>query len=268
MASLQPNPVIPRNSTALVRQRWLELLDLSRATCRVTQGELETGVHAIVAPGCSLREDKRGALTSHLLTMQRGIPKMARGIRFSLGKVDRYGAKLEDDFRQWMGQHGKEIASGTANAVVFVDLAYLEAALLDRVFESGVQVDFNVPITMFRRGELIDYANVLDVAARMVFEGRSLMDAASRLARETLDWLETYASAFWKLSGLYTDARWRIQHNNFIMELPRRGISLTLHYWELHDGETSALETWQRWIESLLEEAPLEDRGHPTTFAA
>ena len=168
-----------------------------------------------------------------------------------------------------MGPHGADITSGRIDAVVYVDLAYLEAAVLDRLYGSEVKVDFNIPISMFRRGELTDTENVLDATARMVCEGRSLVDTAAGMAHEILARLGMYAEAFVRLSTLYAGARWRIQNETFLMELPGRGISLTLRYGELRRGAGPTLETWRYWIEGLLEDASSDaDKDLPRSFAA
>src|SRR5271169_443709 len=41
---------LPDTSSELVRQRWLDLLDLSYSTRRVTGQEIEPGVYAVVVP--------------------------------------------------------------------------------------------------------------------------------------------------------------------------------------------------------------------------
>jgi hypothetical protein len=208
-----------------------------------------------VAPACAVQADKHEAFVASLCATRPRIGDAARPVRLVLGKIDDYGLGSAEDFRHWMGRPGTDIASGRADGVVFVDMAYLEAAVLDRFYGSSVGVDFSVPISMFRRGQLTDYVNVMEAAARMVFEGRSLMEAATLLAEDVLTRLETYAQAFMRLSSLYADARWRIQNDTFLMELPARGISLTLRYWELRKSARETLETWKCWIESLLEDA-------------
>ncbi len=261
--------VIPRNTTTTVRQRWMELLHLSSTSRRVVHGELETGVHAIVAPACPVPSTDHGAFEATLRTAVRGLPEMARPLRLSLAKLGRCVLNSEDHFGVWMGPYGAGVASGRIDAVVYVDLAYLEAAVLDRLDGSEVSVHFNVPISVFRRGELTDTENVLDAAARMVFEGRSLVDAATRMAQDILARLGMYAEAFVRLSNLYTGARWRIQNETFLMELPGRGISLTLRYGELRRGAGVTLETWRYWIESLIEDASSRaGEALPQSYAA
>lgn len=231
------------------------LLDLSYATRRVTHGEIETGVHAVVAPPSCHLAAKREALEADLRIAFRQVPEMARPVRLALEKMAQYELPLEDDFRHWLGSYGEDIIAGKTNAAVFVDLAYLEASILDRLDGSGVLMEFNAPLALFRRGGLLDYANVLAQAAAMVFEGRSLTDAAGRLAQQTCDRLETYAATFWKLTRLYSDCRWKIVHDTFLMEAPGGNILLGLHYWELRDDPKAALADWRLQIESLLPEA-------------
>jgi len=269
MAPTHPSAHIPRNTTAAIRRRWLDLLDLSHTQRRVMGCELERGVHAIVAPAGPLRVGVHSTLQGELEAVLRSIPRMAHRVRVPLHEIRRYDLDLEEDFRRWMGRYGADLASGRAQALVFIDLAYLEAALLDRFLDTGVEMRFRVPISRFRRGELTDYENVLEAAARTAFECRSLMDTATELAQATLLHLETCAQAFLRLAGLYAEAHWRIHNDTFLMELPARGISLTLRYSELRNGVGSTLETWQRWIESLLEDTtPARAAGSPQSFAA
>lgn len=247
----------------------MSLLDLSYATRRVTHAMIETGVHAIVAPASCLQGAKHEALEADLLMAFRQVPEMARPARLSLEKIALYELPLAEDFRGWMGAYGADIAAGKTNAAVFVDLAYLEASLLDQLHGSEVLMDFNVPMALFRRGNLVDHANVLAVAAAMVFEGRSFADAAARFARETLDRLETYAGAFWKLTRLYADCRWKIVNDTFLMEAPEGSVLLALHYGELRNNPQRTIEDWRLQIESLLPEAAPETRGRfPEASAA
>jgi hypothetical protein len=264
-----PEPVptvrLPRTPSAQIRERWTSLLDLSYAARRVTHSVIEPGLHAVVAPPLFA---KLGLLEADLRAAFRQVPGMARPVRLSLEKIALYELALEEDFRQWMGPYGADIASGRTQAAVFVDLAYLEASLLDRLYGSDALMDFNVPLTLFRRGNLVDYANVLAAAAAMVFEGRSFTDAADRLARETLERLAIYAGAFWKLTRLYADCRWKIVKDTFLMEAPGGSVLLALHYWELRNYPPRALEDWRLQIESLLEAAPEAPQRFPETSAA
>ena len=278
-AAMQDNPAevmtepaslgrLPRSTTAEIRERWMGLLELSYATRRVTHAVIETGVHAVVAPARCVEQAKRELLEADLRTAFRQVPEMARPVRLSLEKIALYDLPLQDDFRHWLGPYGAEIAAGATNAAVFVDLAYLEASLLDQFHGSGVLVDFRVPMTLFRRGALVDTANVLAVTAAMVFEGRSFADAAARLAHQTLDRLETYAGAFWKLTRLYSVCGWKIVNDRFVMEVPGGSVLLALHYEELRDDPSRALEDWRLQIESLLPEAAPESRWQFPAAAA
>lgn len=259
---------IPNLPSSVVRERWQELLELTYATRRVTQAEIEPGVNAVVAaPGC-LGAGKDKALEEDLRVAFRQVPEIARGFRLCLNKIKQYGLALEEDYDGWLGRFGSDIASGKTSVVVLVDLAFLEASLIDHLYPSDVTVDFKVPLAFFHRGGLVDGANVLEAAAIMAFEGRSLKDAAGRQARETLAHLESYAAAFWKLSRLHADFRWRIERDNFVLEVPGKNLTRSFHYWELRGSESRALEGWQRQIESLRREAPPLARSGPKSYAA
>lgn len=221
----------------------------------------------IVAPGCAMKGLSHGELDALLLQAQAALPEMARPLRLSFAQLHRCDPMFAEYGRAWMGPHAAEIASGRAQALVFLDMAYLEAALLDCFFGSEVDVNFNLPIANFRRGELTDYANLLEATARMVAEGWPLVHSARRVAQQVLARLEAYAEAFVRLSSLYASARWRMQDNTFVMEIPARGISLALRYWELRNNASTTFETWKRWIESLLEGDSLRE-GTPRSFAA
>ena len=260
---------IPRHRTATIRRRWSDLFALSYSGQRAAHQEIERGVHAVVAAASPPGVTAPHELAAEIHTLLRRIPRMAHRTRFALHEFRSYGLPLEEDFRRWLGRYGVDLAAGRAQAVAFIDMAYLEAALLDRFHESNVDVDFHVPITVFRRGELSDCANVLEAGARMAIEGRSLLDTANRLADESLRRLEACAQVFLHLSGLYAQARWRIQDESFLMEIPSRGISLTLNYWELSRGSGATLSTWRRWIDSLLEDGSGGLRPHvDQSFAA
>ena len=244
---------IPRHATATIRRRWSDLFALSYSTQRAAHQEIERGVHAVVAPAAPADEATPQELAAEIHALLRRVPRMAHRARFALHEFRSYDLHLEEDFRHWLGRYGADLAAGRAQAVAFIDMEYLEAGLLDRFHVSNVDVEFRVPITVFHRGELSDCANVLEAGARMALEGRSLMDTADRLADESLRRLEACAQVFLQLSRLYAQARWRIQNESFLMEIPARGISLTLNYWELSRGSVATLSTWRRWIDSLLE---------------
>jgi len=259
---------IPALSSSVIRERWLGLLDRAYASGKVTQEVIEPGINVVIAApswpsdaGLEVAERNVRAAFSH-------VPVLARGFRLRFDKVALYGLALEKDYAGWLGRFRSDVLSGRTDIVVFVDLAYLEAALIDRLYQSEVLVDFRVPLVLFTRRGLLDCANVLESAALMVFEGRSLMDAATRLAADTLSHLEAYAAAFWKLSRLHAGLRWRIERDHFVMEVPGRNSKLALHYWDLRAGEGRAFEGWQKQIEALLRDAPpLSGRG-PKSFAA
>lgn len=265
---------LPSTSNAQVRERWLEAFDLSYATRRVTYQSIEPGVHVIIVPASCQVDKKRALLEVDVRAAMRQIPELARGVRLGLESIEEFGLSLEPDYRQWMGGYGQDVADGRVRVVAFVDLAYLEAGLLDCLWMAEVLVDFNFPLTFFRRGGLIDYANVLEAAAAMVFEGRGLADTAARLAREALARLQRYAHAFFRLSTFYAECAWRIERDTFVMELamPGKSVSLALPYWELRGGAALAEQTLQAWrerIDTLLREvAPYAWPGVPRSFAA
>ena len=269
MSEANSSVIVPGSPTAVVRERWLDLLQLSYATRRVTHSELEPGVHAVVVPPGYRQREKRAALEADVRAAIRCIPELAQGVRLALDKIDQYELTLENDYRQWMGRYGADIASREASVVAFVDLACLEAGLLDCLRSSRVLLDFRVPLSFFRRGAILDYANVLEAVAAMVFEGRSLAAAAARLTEEVLQRLELYAWAFRSLSGLYAQCRWQIEGDSFVMEVPEKGISLTLYYWELRGAPARTIERWRSRIETLLPEAaPFAGSSFPKSYAA
>jgi hypothetical protein len=252
----------------VVRERWQELLELTYATRRVTQAEIEPGVNAVVAAPSGPAADESGTLEMDARSAFCQVPEMARGFRLRFDKIRQYGLQLEDGYARWLGRFGPDITSGRTNVVVFVDLAFLEASLIDHLYQSDVMVDFRAPLAFFHRGGLVDGVNVLEAAALMTFEGRSLKDTAGRQARETLAHLESYAAAFWKLSRLHADFRWRIERDNFVLEVPGKNQTRSFHYWELRGSESRALEAWQWQIESLRREAPPLARSGPKSHAA
>jgi hypothetical protein len=259
---------IPALPTSAVRERWLGLLELTYATRRVTQAVIEPGVSAVVAPGGCLETARERALEEELRAAFRQVAEMARGFRLNLNKTRQYGLPLDDDCDRWLGRFAPDIASGKTSVVVFVDLAYLEAALIDHLYQTEVLVDFKVPLAYFHRAGLVDCANVLEAAAVMVFEGRSLRDAGGRLARETLAHLEAYAAAFWKLSRLFSHAGWRIEDDNFFMEVPGKDAPLALHYWDLRGDDGRMFQAWLNRIEGFVRrDEPLEGAS-PKSFAA
>jgi hypothetical protein len=155
----------------VVRERWQELLELTYATRRVTQAEIEPGVNAVVAAPSGPAADESGTLERDARSAFCQVPGMARGFRLRFDKIRQYGLQLEDDYARWLGRFGPDITSGRTNVVVFVDLAFLEASLIDHLYQSEVMVDFKVPLAFFHRGGLVDGVNVLEAAALMTFEG-------------------------------------------------------------------------------------------------
>ena len=197
---------------------------------------------------------------------------MARGVRLSLERLGEFALTLPADYRGWMGARGKDIAAGETLVKVFVDLAYLEAALLARLWDHGVLVDFSTPLSFFRRGALTDYVNVYESVVAMVAQGDSLADTADRLATEILRRLQLYANAYLKLSSLYAQADWHIDRDNFVIKIPDSRLSVALQYWELqgdHATGQKVLHGWRGRIEKLLQEAvstPVNE--FPKSFAA
>ena len=263
---------LPSATGTQVRKRWIELLALSYATRRVTTQEIERGVHAVVVPPIYDLDERQSILDSEVCAAMGQVPAMAMGVRLALDRIDEFNLALRRDYRRWLGKYGQDIAAGHARATAFIDLAYLEAALLDRLWQAEVLVDFNSPLAFFRRGGLSDYANVMEAVAAMVFEGRSLADTADRLACEILTRLGLYADTFLKLSKLYTEPVWRIENDTFVREIRGTSLSLALQYWALRDGPEETrrtLEAWRQRIEGLLLQAVSQrDRGFPQSYAA
>jgi hypothetical protein len=263
---------LPDTSSNTVRQRWLDLLDLSYSNRRVTQQEIEPGVHALVIPVTCRKETNQDLLEVEVRVASGHIPGMARGVRLAFERLGEFALTLPADYRGWMGAWGKDIAAGETQVTVFVDLAYLEAAVLARLWDYGVLVEFGSPLAFFRRGALTDYANIYESAVAMVAEGRSLADAADQLAPEILSRLQLYANAYLQLSSLYTQATWQIDRDNFVIKIPGSRRSLTLQYWALRGDPTSGERVLHRWrsrIEKLLQpEISSPDTEFPKSFAA
>jgi hypothetical protein len=257
---------------AQVRKRWIELMELSYATRRVTRQEIEPGVHGVVIPPVYDDDGRQSVLEVEVRAAISQVPPMAMGVRLSLERIEEFNLALRRDYRRWLGKYGQDIAAGHTRATALIDLAYLEAALLDRLWQAEVLVDFNSPLAFFRRGALSDYANVMEAVAAMVFEGRSLGDTADKLAREILARLQLYADTFQKLSKLYTECVWRIEQDTFVMEIPGSGLSMALQYWALRDGGEEArraLESWRERIEAMIQQSTLKRApGFPRSFAA
>ena len=263
---------LPDTSSQVVRQRWLDLLDLSYSTRRVTQQEIEPGVHAVVVPAACRKETNQDLVEAEVRVASSHVPGMARGVRLALERLGEFALTLPADYRGWMGAWGKDIAAGETLVTVFVDLAYLEAALLARLWDHGVMVEFGSPLAFFRRGALTDYANIYEAVVAMVAEGHSLADTADHLAPEILKRLQLYANAYLQLSSLYSQAAWHIDRDNFVVKVPGSRLSLALQYWELRGDHTSAqkvLHGWRSRIEKFLQQAVSSpDSEFPKSFAA
>ena len=50
---------LPNTPTATVRQRWLDLIELSYSTRRITEQEIEPGVHAVIVPAVYSTETRK-----------------------------------------------------------------------------------------------------------------------------------------------------------------------------------------------------------------
>jgi hypothetical protein len=263
---------LPNTSNVTVRQRWLDLLDLSYGTRRVSQQEIELGVHAIIVPAIYSEETRKDLIDLEVRAAVAQVPEMARGVCLALDRLQEFGLTLGTDYRDWMGPRGHDIAAGDTRASVFIDLAYLEAALLARLWDSEVLVEFSSPLSFFRRGALTDYANVYEAVVAMVFEGRSLADVADRLAPEILKRLQLYANAYLRLSSLYTEGAWHIERDTFVMKARGKRLSLALQYWELrgdHASVQKVLHGWRSRIENLLQQSVSNaDQDFPKSFAA
>ena len=263
---------LPATPSQVVRQRWLDLLELSYSTRRVTRQEIEPGVHAIVIPAACRKEMGKDLVEVEVRVASAHVPGMARGVRLALERLGEFALTLPADYRGWMGAAGKDIAAGETQVTVFVDLAYLEAALLARLWDHGVLVEFGSPLAFFRRGALTDYANIYEAVEAMVAEGRSLADTADQLATEILGRLQLYANAYLQLSSLYTQAAWQIDRDNFVIKIPGSRLSLALQYWQARGDPTGGqkvLHDWRSRIEKVLQQAVSSpDAEFPKSFAA
>jgi hypothetical protein len=269
--SLTKQSRLPDTSSQMVRQRWLDLLNMSYSTRRVTQQEIEPGVHALVVPAACRKETNQVLVEVEVRVASSHVPAMARGVRLPLERLGEFALTLPADYRGWMGAWGKDIAAGETLATVFVDLAYLEAALLARLWDYGVLVEFSSPLAFFRRGALTDYANVYETVVAMVAEGGSLADTADQLALEILKRLQLYANAYHQLSSIYSQAEWHINCDNFVVKVPGSHFSLALQYWELRDHTSGqkVLGCWRTRIEKLLQQAASSpNNDFPKSFAA
>jgi hypothetical protein len=265
-------PRLPETPSQVVRQHWLDLFDLSYSNRRVTRQEIEPGVHAIVIPAACRKGMGKHLVEAEVRMASDHVPGMARGVRLALERLGEFALTMPVDYCGWMGAWGKDIAAGETQAMVFVDLAYLEAAMLARLWDHGVIVEFSSPLTFFRRGALTEYTNIYEAVALMVAEGHSLADTADQLAPEILGRLQLYANAYLQLSSLYTQAAWQIERDNFVVKIPGSRLSLALQYWQLRDDHASGervLRAWRSRIEKLLQQAVSSpDIDFPRSFAA
>lgn len=269
---LKKSSRLPATPSHAVRQRWLELLVASYSTRRVTQQEVEPGVHAIVIPAACRKEMDKDLIEVEVRVASALVPGMGRGVRLALDRLGEFALTQPADYRGWMGAAGKDIAAGETQVMVFVDLAYLEAALLARLWDHGVLVEFGSPLALFRRGALTDYANIYEAVEAMVPEGRSLAETADELATEILSRLQFYANAYLQLSSLYTQAAWHIDRDNFVVKIPGSRLSLVLQYWQSRGDATGGeqvLHDWRSGVEKLLQRAESSpDSDYPKSFAA
>jgi hypothetical protein len=263
---------LPATPSQVVRQRWLEMLEWSYSTRRVTRQEIEPGVNAIVIPAACRKEMGKDLVEVEVRVASARVPGMARGVRLALERLGEFALTLAADYHGWMGAAGKDIAAGETQVTVFVDLAYLEAALLARLWDHGVLVEFGSPLAFFRRGALTDYANIYEAVEAMVAEGHSLADTAGQLATEILGRLQLYANAYLQLSSLYTQASWHIDRDNFVVRIPGSRQSLVLQYWQSRGDPTGGrqvLHDWRSRVEKLLQHAVSSpDVEFPKSFAA
>ena len=263
------SPCTPGHVT---RQRWLDLLDLSYSICRVAQQQIEPGVHAVVVPPGCHKEAGKERVEIEVRVASSQVPPMARGVRFALQCVAEFALMPPADYHGWMGTAGRDIAAGETQVTVFVDLAYLEAALLARLWDHGVIVEFGSPFSFFRRGSLTDYIDVFEAIVAMAAGGSSLADTADELASAILRRLQVYADVYLKLSSLYSQAAWQIDRDNFVIKVPGSNCTLALQYWELqgdHSFSQQVLRAWRTRIEKLLQQAACAPQGQfPKSFAA
>lgn len=90
---------LPDTSSQVVRQHWLELLDLSYANRRVTLQEIEPGVHAVVAPSTCRQEMSAALVEAEVRVAAARVPGMARGVRLALERIDDFALTLRRTMR-------------------------------------------------------------------------------------------------------------------------------------------------------------------------
>ena len=193
-------------------------------------------------------------------------------MRLALERLGEFSLSTRDTYGGWMGRRGKDIAAGKTHVTAFVDLAYLEAALLARLWDAEVLVDFNSPMAFFRRGALTDYANVYESVVGMLADGNSLAETADQLAAGILSRLQLYANAYLQLSSLYSQTAWQIAGDEFVIKVPGSPLTLALQYWQLRGDHLSSQRTMRAWrarIDDFLQQS-MSDRQFdvPKSFAA
>lgn len=259
-------------SSQVVRQHWLDFFKRSADSRSVAENEIEPGLYIVVVPA-SCRTDTRGEILEvEVRVATSRVPAMARGVRLPLNRLGDFNLTSAGNYQGWMGEWGQQIAAGQILVTAFVDLAYLEAALLSRLWDHGVIVDFNSPLAFFRRGALSDYVDVYGAAVRMLVEGYSIADTAEDLAATTLKRLQLYANVYHQFSSLYAQAVWQIERDNFVAKVPGSGLTFSLQYWELrgdHAPDEKVMLRWRTRIEGFLHNAASNPRrGYPKSFAA
>ena len=267
-----PHTRLPEIPSQIVRQRWLDLFEHSANSRRVTGAEIEPGVFVVLVPVSCRKETSRELIDVELRVATGRVPAMGRGLRLSLDRLDEFTLTCPADYRGWMGKWGQEIAAGETSVTAYVDLAYLEAALLARLWDHEVIVDFNSPLAFFRRGALSDYVNVYESAGTMLVAGRSFADMAEELSAIILKRLQLYANVYHQLSSLYGQASWHIEGDSFVVKVAGPVRTLALQYWELRGDagfDPRATLRWLNRIESFLHKSALGPGGaYPKSFAA
>ena len=74
---------LPDTPSTVTRQRWLDVLDLSYSTRRVTQQEIERGVHAVVVPAAVRKVAPNNLVEIEVRVASSQVPGMARGVRLA-----------------------------------------------------------------------------------------------------------------------------------------------------------------------------------------
>jgi hypothetical protein len=250
------NPPLVAGGDAAIRSRWLALFRKARRDGRPSYACVDIGIHTIVLPlskGATVNTAQQ--FEEDLRAVVRQVPELGREGKISL--ADALSHSISEGGRPcWLGEFAQSITQGKIIGEVFVDLAYLEAALLHEFWECNVEMDFGTPLTFFHRAGLSDYADVLEAAAWAVGEGISLQTAAIRLARDVARDLETYAQVFLRLSALFPQCRWSIKGQQFAVKIPRRLNTWNFSYWDLKkDDPLRVVQEWGEVVDRLLREA-------------